>query len=542
MKACRPAVLVAFGLALGCGADSQNGDAPAPTDASDSASDGFSDETSDASSEVALDAAVDARTEGSIADSPDAAICDPWSALSVLTVEDPMAHGAVGDGVADDLGALEATIAALPASGGVVWLGAGRSFHKSNLLTITKPHVKLWSVNRSGEIYATVGGVARRQSILCKAPGCGVFGVALRSDATARFDALEDNQISIDHTTDAEIVGVEINGSAAAGIFLYASQRTYVEGNYIHHTYADHIHHTEAARASWCWDNWIFNEPPSKGDDGIACVTYGEKSPRCGDMEWWHDIILGTGWGRGYSVIGGEDISIHDNWAIKVPAAGVIVASEPSYKSASSTRITAKNNRLYQCSYASTHAGILVSGANPSAEPLSNLTFVDNIVAETVTGTAFREEGAFTDVTNTGMSTKTSDLPVPMPTRADVRMRDTTILSTRDVSFVDPALRNGLHRIHVRKGAAGYQQRFEYVVRGAPAVMDAFLSGPAAVDGCLVESRVVDGKAYALILAGHPIAVPASLDGPTFRELRAGDLDGSLGWLWKRINDRSYVP
>lgn len=54
------------------------------------------------------------------------------------------------------------------------------------------------------------------------------------------------------------------------------------------------------------------------------------------------------------------------------------------------------------------------------------------------------------------------------------------------------------------------------------------------------ESRVVDGKTYALLLAARPIAVPATLDGPTFRELRAGDVGGSLTWLWNRINDRSY--
>ncbi|GAC1358498.1 MAG: hypothetical protein NVSMB47_11430 [Polyangiales bacterium] len=543
MSAAPPAVLAAACLALGCGTASPSSE---PDDAAiDAAREGATDAPTDGARDGSIDAGDDARADGPVWNTPDAGGCSPesgWAPLSVLTVEDPLAHGATGDGLADDLGALTDTIAALPASGGVVWIAPGKSFRKSDLLTITKPHVKLWSVNRGGEIYATVGGVVRKQSILCKAPGCGLFGLKLRSDATARFDALEDNQISVDHTTDAEIVGVEIDGSAAAGVFLYGSVRTYVEGNFIHHTWSDHIHHTDAARASWCWDNWIFNEPPSKGDDGIACVTYGETSPRCGDMEWWHDTILQTGWGRGYSVIGGEDIAIHDNWAIRVAGAGVIVASESSYKSASSTRITARGNHLYQCAQAIGHPGILVSGGNPSAAPLSDLAFVDNVVAETATGTAYAEEGAFTAVTNTGMSTKTSDLPTPLPTRADVRLRDTTVLATRDVSFVAPALRNGLHRIHVRKVAGGYQQRFEYVVRGTPAAMSAFLAEPSPGSDCLAEMRVVDGTAYALVLTAQPIAVPASLDGPTFRELRAGDLDGSLGWLWKRLNERSYAP
>ena len=56
-------------------------------------------------------------------------------------------------------------------------------------------------------------------------------------------------------------------------------------------------------------------------------------------MEWWGNTILHTGWGRGYAVIGGEDIFIHHNWAIGVAGAGLIVASEPAYDSATSARI-----------------------------------------------------------------------------------------------------------------------------------------------------------------------------------------------------------
>ena len=216
----------------------------------------------------------------------------------------------------------------------------GASFKKTNLLVVTKSHVKFWAPNRQAELFQSVGGQRRRQSMLCRNnTGCGFFGVAFRSDAAARFDALEDNQISADHATLVEVVGCDIRGSAAVGVFLYGSTESYIEGNYIHHTWADHIHHTDGARESWVWGNFIFNDPASKGDDGVACVTYGPTSTRCGDMEWWRNTILRTGWGRGYAVIGGDDIFIHHNWAIGVAGAGLIVASEPAYDSASSERI-----------------------------------------------------------------------------------------------------------------------------------------------------------------------------------------------------------
>jgi hypothetical protein len=496
--------------------------------------------TPDPAAVPGADASADALLpDGTIEGASDAAsACSAaWGKLDVANVVDPMDFGAVGDGKANDLPALDSAVKALPPKGGIVFFPAGKTFRKTDLLEIGTPHVKLWSVNRSGGIFGAVLGVRRRQSILCKADGCGVFGLALGSDASARFDALEDNQISVDHVADAEVVGVEISSSAAAGIFLYGAQRTFIEGNWIHHTWADHVHHTDGARTSFCWGNYIFNEPPSKGDDGIACVTYGVASPKCGDMEWWSNVILGSGWGRGYSVIGGDHVSIHDNWAMNVAGAGIIVASESSYDSASSNDVVARKNYLYRSGQVIGHPGILVSGGNSSAPALTNIAFEDEVSAETKNGQAYRTEGKLGVVTNTGMSDQTASLPKPMPTKSDAKPRDTSILATRDSSWVtDAAQRRGLHRIHVRKATNGYEQRFEYVVHGAPADVAAFVGTVS----CVVESRVVAKTAWALVLSPKPLTVPSSLAGATFAELRAGDRDGTLRWLWARIDAKKY--
>ena len=200
------------------------------------------------------------------------------------------------------------------------------------------------------------------------------------------------------------------------------------------------------------------------------------------------------------------------------------------------------HNFLYRCSTAIGHPGILVSGNNTAAEPLSDLAFTDNVVVETASGTAYREEGSFSKVANTGMSTKLADLPSPIPTIADVKLADTTILSTRDVSFVDAGMQKGLYRIHVRKSPSGtgFQQRFEYVVSGASAEVTAFTAARVASGDYLSESRVVGATAYALVLTSAPVAVPSTLAGVTLRELREGDLDASLAWLWSRVSDGKY--
>jgi polygalacturonase len=59
-----------------------------------------------------------------------------------MAVVDPRDHGAVGDGADDDLPALGAAVSALPAAGGIVYLPEGASFKKTNVLVVTKSHVK----------------------------------------------------------------------------------------------------------------------------------------------------------------------------------------------------------------------------------------------------------------------------------------------------------------------------------------------------------------------------------------------------------------
>jgi len=384
-----------------------------------------------------------------------------------------------------------------------------------------------------------VAGQRRRQAILCRSnAGCGFFGLALRSDAAARFDALEDNQIAADRASLVEVVGCDIRSSAAVGVFLYGSTENYVEGNYVHHTWADQIHHTNGVRQSWVWNNFILNDTVSKGDDGVACVTYGPTSTRCADMEWWRNTILGTGWGRGYAVIGGDDIHIHHNWAIGVAGAGLIVASEPAYDSASSARIVLANNWIYRSAHTIGHPGILISGLNTAAQPLDTITLTNNVAAETVTGTAYRAEGSYTNVTNAGLATTAAALPSPIPTMADIRIADTAVLRTRDVSHVAAAFRPGLSRIHVRRAPSGtgFQQRFEYVIKGAPDALTAFVAEQTAAGAVLSEQRTVGAVAHALLLTPAPVTAPATLTPVTFRDLRAGDLAGDLSWLWTRID------
>lgn len=500
-------------------------------------SDLAADDSADEAEEEALEVAA---LEQQLRNRPAINADSVWQPLTVAKLADPTAFGAVGNGSNDDTSAIKAAVDSLPTSGGIVFFPTGKSFKKTNILKITKGHVKLWAQNRDSEIFSSIAGQRRRQAILCQnTTGCGVFGLKLRSDANARFDALEDNQVSMDHTTLGEVVGNEINSSAAVGVFFLTTTETYVEGNYIHHTWADHIHHTDGSTVSFVWGNYINNAAPSKGDDGIACVTYGPTSPRCADMEWWKNTILHTDWGRGFSVIGGNNINIHDNWAIGVAGAGIIVASEASYNSAASQGITIARNYVVNSGHAIGHPGLLISGMSSAAGPLRDIALTSNFSVNIPAG-AYRVEGQYQNVTNNAMSTTMTGLPA-MPTTANIAYANTGVMRTRDTSFVtNAAQRVGLYRIHVRKGGTGFQQRFEYVVKGTQAAVDAFATDRTNAKDYVSEKRVVDGVEYAVVLTAAPVAIPGALQGVSFREMRDQDRSGKLSWLWTRVDGTSY--
>jgi hypothetical protein len=358
--------------------------------------------------------------------------------------------------------------------------------------------------------------------------GCGFHGLRLQSDSSRRLMALEDSRIALDGATGAEVVGVEISGSASAAVFVYGkSRQTWVEGNYLHHNWADGVHFTDGSRQAWVWDNTIYNDGVTKGDDGVACVTYGTAS-LCGEMEWWENTHLGSGWGRGLSVIGGRDIDIHHNLVRGVAAAGVLVASEPSYDTPGSHDIGIRDNVVYQTGRVVPHGGIQISALSA---PVERVTVERNVVVDSANSVAFRREGDTASIVERGTVADASALPSSLPSIADgPRPRPTDVLKMRDSSFVAAGQRPGLYRHHIRPtpGGAGFEQRFEYVVQGPREAIERWARGAGAT------VRVFDtgGDASAIVLSASPLSLPAGLRGLGFAQLRsAGAAD-----LWRALD------
>jgi hypothetical protein len=485
----------------------------------------------------------------------------PWALSTRFTVTNPRQFGAVGDGIADDTAALAAAVNALPARGGIVRFAPG-SYRKANhTWTLSKDHVLLWSPSGDATIHGTVRlrtpqerldrsycGPREQATIFQRTRGGGVHGLRFTSDATERLSCAETSQLVLDGVQEFEVVGVEIAGSSSVGIFAWRSathgipaRSLRIVGNYVHHTHADAIHHTAGTRESWVWDNDIFNEEPTRGDDGIACVTYGVASPRCGGMEWWGNRYFGGTHGRGLAIIGGEDILVHHNWIVGSAGAGLIVASEDGFATASSNRIQLANNWLVGSPNGlanNGHPGILISGRYLPAEPLSDITVTGNVIVAPAGGRTERVEGRHSRVSfNNRMGAE--NLPGPPPKVASAGRRETSVLRTWDVSFVHEAERRGLYRIHLREGTdAQLEERFEYIVRGYAADIAAWMAG-LAKQSCasrLVSQPGAAGDAVALILTSRPATLPGNLRPVTFRELRAGDRDRTLSEIWQSVD------
>ncbi len=458
-----------------------------------------------------------------------------WSPLTALKVVDPRDFGAVGNGVADDTQALRRAAASLDGTGGIVFIADGLEYRTTDIVKIVGDHVKLWARSGRGAITANTGGAKNRQAIMCADnDGCGVYGLRLRSDATKRLYAREDSQVVFDGARNGEVVGVEMEGSASAAVFVYGgSRQIYVEGNYIHHNWSDSVHFTDGSRLAWVWDNTLFTESPMRGDDGIACVTYGD-GQRCGAMEWWGNYHFGSDWGRGYSVVGGDNIEIHHNFATKTAAAGISVASEPQYDTPSSNAIRIRDNVLLGTGKITPHPGIIVTAR---ADAITDVTVVDNLVVDAPFREAFRAEGATSNIVASNTSTSRDLLPSPLPTLANrARTRNTDVLKMRDRSFAPAGQQRGLYRIHVRRSPAGsgFEQRFEYVVAGPPSAIDRWLSGLA--DATVAHEQAAGGRQVVVVVSPEPVTVPTDIAEVTFSELRGGDRSGSLAGVWAALD------
>jgi hypothetical protein len=139
----------------------------------------------------------------------------------------------------------------------------------------------------------------------------------------------------------------EIIGSPAAGILLGETKGFVIAGNRVIRTNSDGIH-----AASGSTDGIIVNNVVKEtGDDTIAIVSYrdGDGTPRCRNILIQDNDVDGAFWGRGITVVGGEQITIRNNRIRNIQmAAGILIHRENSYNTWGVRNVLVEGNQIFK--------------------------------------------------------------------------------------------------------------------------------------------------------------------------------------------------
>jgi hypothetical protein len=140
-----------------------------------------------------------------------------------------------------------------------------------------------------------------------------------------RWASLNQHRLVI-QASGVTVSDVTITGSAAAGVFVDGASNFKLNRVTVRNTRADGIHMTNGS------NNGQVNNSTTEwtGDDGVAVVSYGNQQQPCHDIVINSPTVSGTTWGRGLTVVGGENISYRNIRVSQSNAAGVYIASEGS--------------------------------------------------------------------------------------------------------------------------------------------------------------------------------------------------------------------
>lgn len=301
-----------------------------------------------------LPAAAGASAACSMVGSPPGAPAQPPAdALDVRR------FGASGTGQQDDTAALQRALDALQPGQWLVF-PPGRYRHAASL-HIRRERVTLWG--QGATLHASNPA---DQALLIQASGVRVRGFRLTAATDRRRAAPWESRLAIwregeetPPVTDIELRDNHIlaagepgsplaNGSSSAAIFVHRVHGFAVIGNTIQRPLSDGIHITGGARHGVVLGNTV----RESGDDMIAVVSYlGEgdvgalppaqvaqslarrrRDELVQDVLIAHNDVAGQYWGRGISVVGGEQVSIvHNRIDATHHAAAVYIAREQGW-------------------------------------------------------------------------------------------------------------------------------------------------------------------------------------------------------------------
>ncbi len=247
------------------------------------------------------------------------------AATAVLT---PEQFGARGDGLTDDTAAIRRAMNALKPGNHLVF-AAGKTYRHNDVLRVLNGDVVL---RGKGTL---LGGAEAQSGLIIQAPRVRVDGLRLTTTSTTkRWDAPEQTGITLWNQPGIVITNVTVTKSASAGILVYGSWDFTIADVIVQDTRADAIHMTGASHNGRVLRP-VIRRP---GDDGVAVVSYGTEQATH-HIEVLSPRLDGQVWGRGFTVVGGHDVTYRDVYAQGSAGAGIYVAAESSYQTLGVSRV-----------------------------------------------------------------------------------------------------------------------------------------------------------------------------------------------------------
>ena len=295
----------------------------------------------------------------------------------------PEAFGATGDG-RDDTAALQRALDALQ-PGQALSLPAGRTYRHGEVLVMRVPGSRLGG---RGRLLATR---EERSSLQVQADDVAVRDVTLAvASSRRRWTGLPQHRLVLGRHAGITVSGVRVTGSAGAGVYVDGASGFRLDDLRVSGTRADGIHLTGGAS-----DGLVRRPVVSRsGDDGVAVVSYADDPATTRRVRVESPVVRTTTWGRGISVVGGQDVVFTDVRVSGTSAAGIYVATEGApFFTRSTTRVVVRGARVDDANTDARvdHGAVLVSAGRAGTE-VSDVALSDVTVRGTRAG-ASRQVG-----------------------------------------------------------------------------------------------------------------------------------------------------
>lgn len=308
-----------------------------------------------------------------------------------------MDYGAVAGGP-DTMAAFNSAIsAALNTQAKCLYVAAG-NFHHSDIIYLRG--VSLYGYDPNSSILTATDP---DKAAVWDRVGSTIANLQFRSTREVEFNGLPRRDlVFFENASNFRVQNNRFIGPASSGaVKMFESRNGKVIGNYIDNMRAASIYMSGSSAMNNV--EVAYNTIRRSRDDNICVESYDGSAGVSNNINIHHNNMADNLWGRGISVVGGQDITIDSNVSVNSAAAGVLVATEDAFANKASYKVTIMGNTVRNAGRANGHPGYLLSGGRAGMW-IDTVRLENNTASDNVNGN-FRQEGNVRNVTlcnNTG--------------------------------------------------------------------------------------------------------------------------------------------